>query len=795
MINNYFKIALRYVYKEGIYSIIKIFGLAIGLATLLVIALFVYEDLSFDGFHKKKDRIVRLLTIDSAQGVQSQEVGVSQPAFGPAAVEEIPEIENYARVLGGGEFRLRRGDEEFRVENTFFTESTFFEVFDFEIINGQKEGALDEPNTVILTESLAKRIFDDEDPIGKSLQLDDTELNIKAVMKDPPSNSHLQFEILRSLVAPEDNPGWQQFLTSWGGLSIFNYMLLDQPREDLQPIIAKLTELKEKNEAAEFFNPTLQPLKDVHLRSKHILFESNYAKTDISNVYIMISIGVIVLILACVNFMNLVTAKSTHRGKEMGIRKVMGGLKRQLIFQHLTETLVIVLMASVIAFVLVLLTVPLLKDLYDRNADIVLFQTPLFIYAYLLFVFVITLISGSYPSFVLSSFSPSSVLKGAFKSGKSGIFIRKTLVILQFSISIALISGSFIIFQQMEYIRSMDMGYDRDQIINLQLPSQIMVEQSGPLKEKLSSLSTVVEVGSSSSQIGSQLGRTGIFPEGSTEDDNYITSIMNIDDRYIPAMQMEILDGRNFSREVSTDTANSMIINEELARLLKWEDPVGKTISLGPEEDRTEYNIIGLVKDFNFATVQHSIEPLFMLYSIENPNISIKISSNDLQGTINQVESIWNEVYPQNLFEYSFLDEDFEQLYRSETAFARMFSHLTFLAIFIAVIGLFALSAFAAEQRTKEIGIRKVLGAKVNQIVLMLSKEFIILVGIAFIISIPIAWYGMNAWLESFYYRVDINVAVFLISAALSGIVAMVTISWQSLKAAIVNPAISLRSE
>ena len=291
MLINYFKIAFRYIRKEGIYSIIKILGLSVGLFACLQIVLFVYEDLSFDSMHSKADRIVRVLTIDSAQGVQSQEVGVSQPALGPAANREIPEVVDAVRIAGLGEIRLKKGDKEFKTEQAIFSESSFFEIFDFEITDGQREHILDEPNSVVLTESLAKKIFGEESPMGQSLQLGDIELNIKAIAKDPPKNSHIQFDMVRSLVAPEDNPGWQQFLISWGGLSVFNYLLLDQPRDNLQPIVDKLVDLKTRNEAAEFFTPTLQKLRDVHLHSKHILFESNFQKTDISNVYIMISIG------------------------------------------------------------------------------------------------------------------------------------------------------------------------------------------------------------------------------------------------------------------------------------------------------------------------------------------------------------------------------------------------------------------------------------------------------------------------------------------------------------------------
>ena len=796
MLKNYFKISLRHIFKEGIYSAIKLLGLAVGLAACLIITLFVYEDLSFDGIHKNKSRIVRALTIDSAQGVESQEVGVTQPALGPAAKEELPEVEDYVRMVPSNNARVRKGDQEFRIESGILTESNFFEVFDFEIIEGQKEGVLDEPFSTVLTESEAKRLFGDEDPIGQSLQMGPNELNIKAIMKDPPSNSHLQFDIVRSIVAPEDNPGWQQWLTSWGGLSMHNYLLLNEEYDDLDPIIAKLVDLKTKNEAAEFFTPTLQKMSDIHLRSKHILFENNHAKTDITNVYIMVSIGIVVLVLACVNFVNLVTAKAPTRAREVGVRKVMGGLKRQLIIQHLTETTLISTASFILAIVIVFLTLPLLNGLYNRSADITVLLNSEIILTAIGFLAVLILVSGFYPAFVLSSFNPSEVLKGSFSSGHRGVILRKSLVVFQFAISISLIIGAGVIYQQMNYIMTRDMGYDRDMIVNIALNGQMM-PQAEAFRNELKALPYVKNVGSSSSRIGQQLGRNSINPEGSSEEDNYITSVMFVDANLIPSMNMQILQGRNFSDDIQTDSASAMLINEALAAMLEWEDPVGRIIRLGtgPDGEETEFSIVGVVKDFNFATVQHSIEPLYMRYNRNNGILSVKLEGSNVKSEMEGLEATWKKVYPDNMFEYTFLDESFAQLYTKETAFSRMFSHLTFLAIFIAVIGLFGLSAYSAQQKTKEIGIRKVLGANVGQIVLLLSKDFMMLVGFSFVISIPLAWLGMNEWLDSFVYRIDIGVGVFLLSALAAVFVAFSTVCWHSISAALMNPVVSLRDE
>ncbi len=798
MLKNYLKIAVRNIFKEGTYSVIKISGLVIGLAAIVIISLFLFEDLSFDMFHSKKDRIVRVLTIDSAQGVQSQVVGVSQAALGPAAVEEIPEVENYVRILGGSQWRLQIDDKEFQSENGIMTENSFFQVFDFEIIDGQRDSALSEPNSVVLTESLAKKIFGEEDPIGNVLRLDGTtELNIKAVMKDPPANSHIQFDIIRSLVAPEDQPGWQQFLTNWSGINCYNYLLLDKPHNDLNPIIEKLIDLKARNEAAEFFTPTLQPLKDVHLHSKNILFESNHAKTDVSNVFIMISIGSIILILASVNFMNLVTAKSSTRAMEIGVRKVMGGVKQQLIFQHLSESVLIVIVSFVIALGLVYFILPVLNSTYHRSADFAWLLTPQVGIGIVSLTLLLGLLAGSYPAFVLSAFKPVDVLKGGFKGVKSGSFVRKGLVVFQFVISISLIATAGVIYRQMDYIHTMDMGYSRDQVVTIQMSTQEMIQRLPVFREKLLAIPGVSGVGTSSVQIGQQLGRNSITPEGTSEDDNYITSVMQADETYIEVMEMQIVDGRNFEKDSQVDSASSLLINEELAAMLQWADPVGKTISLdiGPDGDPTPFNVIGVVKNFNFATIQHPIEPVYLRYGRNNSVVSIRLEGSDISSTVSEIEKQWTSSFPGNLFEYSFMDEDFEVLYENETAFAAMFNHLTFLAIFIAVMGLFGLSAYAAEQRTKEIGIRKVLGAKVIQIVLMLSMEFIILVALAFVLSVPLAWYGAGMWLESFVYRIDMEWDLFILSALIAIVVAIFTVSWQSFRVAISNPIQALRDE
>lgn len=795
MFKSYFTTGLRNLLKQKGYSIIKVTGLAFGLAASMMIYLYIQEDLSYDTFHKNYDRIVRLLTIDSAEGVSSKHVGVTQPRLAPAAEEDLPEVIKSVRFTGGGRYDLSYNDNVLKCEAAFRVDPSVFEVFDFKVIDGAKKGILDKPGSIAITETLARKIFGDENPVGKTVKLNQTtDLNVTAVLADLPKNSHLQFDLLHSLVPGQNEDGLRQALDTWQGIFTFSYLLLDRP-VNVADLNAKLQAISKKNNAYEFFTPVVQPLKEVHLKSKEILFESNANKSDVLNIYVLSTIAVLILILAAVNFMNLVTAKSAGRAKEVGMRKVIGAVRYQLINQHLAESIVVTLIAAVMAVALVFLFVPLLNNTYQRFADVtVLLQTRSLV-AIISLVLAVGFLAGLYPAFVLSSFKPIQVLKGSFKNSTSGIRLRKALVVLQFTISIALMVGTGIVFQQMRFIYSTDLGYNRDQVISIQ--------QNGAAASKASTLKTellrndhITSVGTSTSPIGQQLGRTNIFPEGSDSETNIITSIMAIDEAFIPTMDMKMVDGRNFS--LAFDDSLSMIINEEMLRLLKWNEAVGKKISLQTGQnitDQTAYTVVGVVKDFHFATVRHKLEPLFMLYSKDNGALSIKIKAENMKATLAFVEDAWKKVNPGTTFEYTFLDEQFANLYRNEQAFANMFTHFTILALIIAGLGLFALSAFTAEQRKKEIGIRKVLGASNVAIFYKLSYEFVFLVLVSFVLASVIAYYVMNAWLQDFQYSIEIGIGIFILAGAASVLIALITISFQAVKAAIRNPADSLRTE
>lgn len=797
MLKNYIVIALRNLLRHRGYSLLNLAGLAAGLSCCILIILFIREDLSYDTFHERSNRIARVLTIDNAQGVSSQLVGVSYPPLGPALVQELPEIVSQVRVAVQGRPQFSYGDKVIKAENALLTESSFFDVFSFPLLRGVRKGVLDEPRSVVLTESFARKIFGSEDPIGKTLLFNKTiPLAVKGVMSDPPPNSHLQFDMLQSLKPPDGQPGWQQWITSWSGISLTTYVLLDRPR-DVKLLNPKLKSVADKNGGYRYFTPVLQPLQDVHLQSANILFEENSNKGEISNLYTLSAVALFIILLASINFMNLVTARSALRAREVGMRKVMGATRQELILQHLCESLVITAAAFVLAIGLVELLLPVLNTMYGRHASFTLYSDPVLAGSLLLLLLTVGLLAGSYPAFVLSSFEPTVVLKGSFNTGRRGIVLRRVLVVFQFAVSIALIASTGIVLQQMSYIRTKDLGYSREQIVSIPISGVETFGRLQALRTELERNPAILATATSRNQIGNQLGRMGITPEGASANDNYIVSLAVFDDQYIPTMGMTIKQGRNFSKEFPSDTSDAILINETMAAMMKWSDPIGKKISLegAPGQPLPMYTVVGVVRDFHFATMRHKVEPLVMLYSRSNEVLSVKISTGNVPQTIAFIERTWKKINPQELMSYSFLDDDYNKLYNREEAFATMTGHFTGLAIFIAGLGLFGLSAFSVQQRKKEIGVRKVLGASVQTITLLLGTEFLRWVALANLFAWPAAYLFMQSWLNEFEYRVDIDPWPFVSATVLSLLIATLTVSWQSIRAAVSNPVKSLRYE
>ncbi len=793
MFKNYLKIALRSLLKSKGTSVINILGLSIGMACGIIIFLFVQHELSYDRFHSKSEDIFRVLTIDEALGVSSNLVGITLPAIGPAMENDFPEVEKRVRMMPQGRQLINYEQQGIYTEHFTYAEASLFEVFDFKLIDGDIESALTEPNTVIFTKSMADKTFGTENPIGKRIDIgNQARIEVVGIMEDVPENSHLNFDVVVSMQQADTTSGFAQFLRSWHSISMVTYVqLTDKGNEE--NVETKMEDLIRANDVGDNFKVTLQPLIDVHLNSSGILFENyNLKKTDISYVYTLGAVGLFVILIASFNFMNLSTARSANRAQEVGVRKVFGAIRSQLINQFMMESVVLCLVSFILALGLVTLTSTLINLPIEQNLSIYFLSNLQWALGALGFVLLLGLFSGSYPALLLSGFNPISILRGSFKTSAKGVLLRKSLVIFQFTISITMIIGTAIVYDQLQHQRNIDKGFNPEQVVTLNVGHPSLQQAMPVFINKLEQNPDIVKTAQTGGMPGRTFGRRGVRPEGVPEEDTWIISVLGFDDNFMELMDMEIIQGRGYDREMQTDQQQALLINEAMAKELAWEDPVGRKITFGQQE-RT---VIGVVKDFHFANMRHRIEPLAMFF---NPagggNLAVRFASANVSETMDYIQSSWDEVFPNSPLEYRFFDEEFGQQYASDERFGKLVFSFTWLAIFIACLGLFGLSAFTAEQKTKEIGVRKVLGASIAGIVLLLSKQFSQLIGVAVILAVPVAYFLMSSWLGDFEYRVEINWLWFLISAMAAILIALLTVTFQSVKAATINPSNSLRYE
>ncbi len=793
MIKNHIKIAFRSLLKSKGTSIINVLGLSIGMACCMIIFLFVQNELSYDRFHQKSDNIFRVLTIDEALGVSSSLVGITLPALGEAMEDQFPEVVNRVRMLTQGRQLINYEQQGFYTQHFAYAEPSLFEVFDFKLIDGDTDAALSAPNTVVFTESMAKRTFGNDDPIGKRVDIgNQTGLEVVAVMKDVTENSHLNFDVIVSMEQADTTSNFAQFLGSWQSISMVTYVELASPDNE-EPVKAKMEELIRANNVGDNFKVTLQPLKDAHLKSSGILFENyNLNKTDEGYVYTLAAVGIFVILIASFNFMNLSTARSANRAQEVGVRKVFGAIRKQLINQFMIESVIVSFVSLVLAIGLVTAVGSAVNLPFDDNLAIVFLSNPVWLAGALAFTLLLGLFSGSYPALLLSAYNPISILRGSFKTSSKGVILRKGLVIFQFTISIVMIIGTTIVYDQLQLLRNADKGFDTEQIVTLNIGAPGLQQSIPVLKNKLEQNPAITATARTGGMPGRTFGRRGVVPEGASQEDTWIVSVLNFDESYVELMGMEVAEGRMFDRDIQTDQQEAILINEAMAKELAWDDPVGKKIGFG-QNQRT---IIGVVKDFHFASMRFKIEPLAMFFTPNGGgNLAVKFNAANVSETMDFVQKAWNEVYPNSPIEYRFFDEEFGQQYESDERFGRLVFSFTWLAIFIACLGLFGLSAFTAEQKTKEIGVRKVLGASISGIVVLLSKQFTKLIIVAMVLASPLAYFMMDTWLNDFAYRVDINWFWFLVSAVAALLIALLTVTFQSVKAAMINPARSLRCE
>ncbi|MFD0793940.1 ABC transporter permease [Mucilaginibacter litoreus] len=807
MFKNYIKTAYRSLIKNKAFTIINVLGLAMGLCICMLIVFYVIDELSYDRYNTKADRIYRVNNDVKFAG-QTRSFAEAPAPLAATFIKDFPEVEKVVRLRTWGEYKIRKGDQNVQEHGVVYADPELFKVFTLPMIQGDPNTALKEPNTVVINETVAKKYFNSTNVVGKMLLMNDS-LNYKVtgVIKDMPKQSHFRFDFFLSMEGLADSK-----IENWLTNNYNTYVLL-KPGASPEKLEAKLPEMTRQTvgkqlEAAirinfdqfekggNYYKMNLTPLKDIHLYSNRIAeMESN---SNIQYVYIFSAIAIFILLIACVNFMNLSTARSSNRAREVGVRKVLGSARKFLIAQFLSESIIVTFVATVIAVIGVVLLLPLFNETSGKEIALTS-QTLLWLIPCLLAgVFLIGSLAGSYPAFFLSAFQPIDVLKGKLSTGFKGGFLRSFLVVFQFGISIFLIIGTMVIYNQLRYIQSKNLGYDRDQVVIIKNTNNLG-EGVKPLKQELLRLPEVKSASLTGfTPTGGYRNSTTFFTSEARDSKTALaTQLWEIDEDYVPTMGMKLTAGRNFSKDYTTDSL-SLIINESAARQLGFTNPINKELYL-PMDDKAlklqRMHIVGVIKDFNFNSLRDNVTPLVFTLSDNHGQLSLKVKTADMSGLISRIKAKWQAVSPNLQFDYSFMDEEFDATYRTEQRIGTIFIYFTTMAIIIACLGLFGLAAYAAEQRTKEIGIRKVLGANVSTIVTMLSADFIKLVIIAILIASPLAWYIMQGWLNSFAYHSSIKWWIIATAAAGAVIIAFATISFQSIKAALTNPVKSLKSE
>jgi putative ABC transport system permease protein len=785
MFRNYFKIALRNLWRNKAFSAINILGLAIGIATCLIIVLFVNNELSYDRYNKKADRMVRVYFQGMMAGQKMNESNV-MPPVAHTLKTDFPEVEEATRIRNFGTPRLVYADKSFREDQFAFVDSNFFQVFTLPLLEGDAKTALLEPNSIVITKAVAAKYFGNNDPLGKIISFKDGKnaaCKVTGVIDKVPVNSHFHFYTYLVLQKGYD---YKKLESKLPGV-VEKYM----GPQLLQAMGITLSEFRKKGNNISFH---LQKLTDIHLHSD---FPGDLSPTgDVRYVYIFGAIALFMLLIACINFMNLSTAGASKRSREVGIRKVLGSLKLELVRQFLLESILITALALLLSIVFIYLALPVFNDLADQNLDISFADHPLLVPGLLLFILLTGLIAGSYPAFYLSSFKPVAVLKGKFVSGKGSIGLRSGLVVFQFFISIILIVSTTVVYKQLSFIQNKKLGYDKEQVMIVNNTWMLNKNQEA-FRRELVNDSRVASVSNSGYLPAGPSNNNNFFVYPGNESNQLIKTLRyDVDENYIPTLGIQLLAGRNFSKEFGTDSS-AVILNEAAANALGWrEKSIGQIISSNDNSGKKiSYHIIGIIKDFHFRSLHERINPLLMSYAPDPGTLIVKLKTKNIAGLTATLKKRWSEYCAEEPISYSFLDERFNNTYQSEQKIGLILGIFAGLTIFVACLGLFGLARFTAEQRTKEIGIRKVLGATVTDVTALLSKDFLKLVLIAFVIASPIAWYMMNKWLQDFAYKIDISWWIFALAAILAVLITIITVSFQSIKAALANPVDSLRSE
>lgn len=809
MLKNYLKIAWRALLKSKGYATINILGLSIGLACCLLIGLYIQDELSYDQYHTKKNRIYRVLhghgesgttgsTENAPKGSYTYQVWGNAPV-GKALKADFPEVQEVVQFSGKSSILLRTGERAFQEDNVFFADSNVLNVFNWKLLAGNPETALTAPYSALLTESTAKKYFGVENPIGKTLEGAGGRANpgtytVTGILADIPSNSHFTFDALMSMSSFKQS--WAMPFEEWGYVDFYTYFVVPEDF-DVNTLSAKIPTFLSRHHANDDgrYNIAFEPLLGAYL---HSTAERQPGVTgNLTNLYIFGVIGAFILFIACINFMNLATARSMERAKEVGVRKVVGANRGILIRQFMIESLLMILIAAGLAFLVVWVLLPLTNNFTGKHFEFLRLFNWRTLAIYLPVVLVTGLVAGSYPALVLSGFRPITILRGAFRTSPKGIALRRGLVVFQFSLSIALIAGTVIVISQLSHLQHKNLGFRQDKmlVIDFNHDDQVTAKLDA-IKQSFLQEKEVLSVSASRSVPGSYFPNAGTqieSPSGNLLVES--PALFEVDVDFIPHFGIEMAAGRPYSRDFPADTTKSLVINEAAAKLYGYHNPqdiIGKHFSQWGKEG----TVIGVTKDFNYLSLHKHVEPLALRLEPQSSRfITLRIQSENLSATLTKLGEIWTKLAPHRPYLYSFLDDSFNRQYEADERFRNLFSVFASLAILIACLGLLGLATYTAQQRTKEIGVRKVLGASVGNIVKLLSTDFVKLVLVAGIIASPIAWWVMNQWLENFAYRMEIHWWIFAGAALIGIIIALLTVSFQTIKAALANPVDSLRNE
>ncbi len=796
MLYHNLKLAFRNLLRHRTFSFINILGLSIGLASCILVGLYAYTELSFDKFNKNHSRIYRIDKITNEKGKEGYKDALTPGLLSEELPKQIPEVSMATKFRPWFTEMLVSYDTiHIKLDDVVYTDNSFLQMFDYPLKEGDRKTALSEPSTAVITESTAKKYFGDSDPVGKTLvTLNNIPVKITAVAKDVPFNSSMQFTMLISWGTVAANKDYFFWMNNWETNVNYSFVEL-RPNSDVAKVGDEISSIQHQHRDEKEFSYRifLQPLNDIHLHSGDIQYAEQFHTNNSKIVYTLLIIAGLILLIACFNFINLTTAGALGRAKETGVQKVLGANQFQIIRKFFGESFLLCFISLSIALLLVTIVLPFFNQLASTHLESFLLLQWNILSAIIGMLLLISMIAGLYPALFLSRFKSTDVFRNVIKAGKNN-WLRQSMVTTQFALSILLIVATIIVNKQTHFLVSKDLGFNKAQVAVIQLANTTIElnHKSAEFISELKQNAGVVSVSASNRVPGQSFNGSGIITEEHTLDEHLLTNVLETDADFASTYGIHLSQGRFFDPKLATDTANSIVINEAMAKYLNWKDPVGKKIEI---YEMRKGRVIGVMKDFNFASLREKVQPLAIILNDNPLYVSVKLKAGAVQSTLSNIQKQWKQLDNEFPFDYFFMDEQLNKFYQSDQRLLRVLSIFASLAIIIACIGLFGLSIYTAKQRTKEIGIRKVLGASVTGIVALLSKDFIKLVAIAILIATPIAWWAANKWLQDFAYRINITVWIFFAAGVATILIALLTVSFQAVKAAVANPVKSLRTE